>query len=378
MRDDGDRRVQYLGGHGAVEASSTTKRLSRRRPHAGARAPSDRPSARTSCTGRSLQLTRRAVRRQLDLQRLRSPAWGWRTSCSGRVGALEHGGRRRPPIDQWYIGLYAQDTWRTTDRVTLNAGLRWEPFFGQNIMNGAISQLQPRQLPEGREEHGVQQGAGRARSILATPGFPPGGSGPQQAVDGTSHRASGVAWDVTATAARRCARRTAWRTTSRPPNITTVSASAPPYGNRSLVDDPPGSSTIPTRTSVATRIRSSTAPTPSTFRPARSARSTPTSTRRASSRGTSRSNSSSGRLGRVGQLPGQLLGSALGQMRSIPACYLGPRPLHAATAWRTRSADQRESEQPARAVSGENPAAAKLIGTLDLLRRRRLRRTTGA
>src|SRR6185312_16233439 len=57
---------------------------------------------------------------------------------TGRVGRLEHGGPAILPMDQWYMGLYAQDTWRASPRVTINGGLRWEPYFGQNVKSGAV------------------------------------------------------------------------------------------------------------------------------------------------------------------------------------------------------------------------------------------------
>jgi carboxypeptidase family protein len=40
-----------------------------------------------------------------------------------------------------YFGAYAQDTWRIGPKITLNYGLRWEPFFPQQLVNGAVYQF---------------------------------------------------------------------------------------------------------------------------------------------------------------------------------------------------------------------------------------------
>lgn len=39
---------------------------------------------------------------------------------------------------QVYTGIYANDQWRATPRMTFNYGLRWEPYFPQQIRNGFI------------------------------------------------------------------------------------------------------------------------------------------------------------------------------------------------------------------------------------------------
>jgi Carboxypeptidase regulatory-like domain/TonB dependent receptor-like, beta-barrel len=44
-------------------------------------------------------------------------------------------------MQQTYFGIYAQDTWRMGTRVTLNYGLRWEPFFPPQLVNGAVYQF---------------------------------------------------------------------------------------------------------------------------------------------------------------------------------------------------------------------------------------------
>jgi len=156
----------------------------------------------------------------------------------GRVGRLEHGGPAILPSEQWYLGLYAQDTWRATPRLTINGGLRWEPYFGQSVRNGAIYNFVRENFTNNvRSQVFVNAPAGFI--YPGDPGFPGGRRGINTQWLNFSPRV-GLGWDVNGDG--RLAVRTSYGLTYDFPNAEyqLINANSPPFGNRTITEDPPG------------------------------------------------------------------------------------------------------------------------------------------
>ena len=113
---------------------------------------------------------------------------------TGQASTVEHGAPNTLHMSQWYLGVFAQDAWRTTDRVTVNVGLRWEPYFGQTITNGAVSNFVHENFQQGVK---TQRFKNAPVGIIypGDPGFPDGQKGMATQWGNLSPRA-GVAWDV--------------------------------------------------------------------------------------------------------------------------------------------------------------------------------------
>ena len=56
----------------------------------------------------------------------------------GQMSTMTQGTPNTTFTTKWYYGMYAQDAWKATRRLTINLGVRWEPFLPQRINNGAV------------------------------------------------------------------------------------------------------------------------------------------------------------------------------------------------------------------------------------------------
>jgi len=156
----------------------------------------------------------------------------------GRVTSVEHGGPQDVPIHSNYLGFYGQDTWRATDRVTFNMGLRWEPYFGVSVDNNAVYNFNIDNFRKGVKSK-VFVNAPAGLLYPGDEGFPSGKTGLNKQWTNFSPRA-GVAWDMNGDGrmALRASYALAYDFMSS--DYHQINSSAPPFGNRSLIFDPPG------------------------------------------------------------------------------------------------------------------------------------------
>src|SRR4030095_9107408 len=141
------------------------------------------------------------------------------------------------PMNMWYMGLYAQDAWRMTSRMTINAGIRWEPYFGQNVTNSAIYNFNIDNF-RNNVKSTVFVNAPAGLLYPGDKGFPPGKTGLNKQWLNFSPRV-GLAWDLSGDG--RMALRSSYGISYDFPTAErhNINAQAPPFGNRSLVIDPP-------------------------------------------------------------------------------------------------------------------------------------------
>jgi hypothetical protein len=96
-------------------------------------------------------------------------------------------------MQQWYAGIYAQDTWKLSPNITLNYGVRWEPAIAQQIRNGAIYNFSLDRFLAGQKST-VFANAPAGFLYPGDAGFVNGNAGMQSHWNQWAPRA-GIAWD---------------------------------------------------------------------------------------------------------------------------------------------------------------------------------------
>jgi hypothetical protein len=157
---------------------------------------------------------------------------------AGRVARVEIGGPSVLNIHNWYLGAYVQDAWRVSDRVTLNAGVRWEPYFGQYVEDGKVVLFRRENFDQGIRST-VFLNAPPGLIYPGDPGFPDGQTGLNKQWDNIAPRA-GLAWDVHGDGRRSVRSSYSMGYDFMAGEYHNINAGAPPFGNRSLITDPPG------------------------------------------------------------------------------------------------------------------------------------------
>ena len=284
----------------------------------------------------------------------------------GRVGRLEHGGAAIMPMDQWYMGFYGQDAWKATRNVTINAGLRWEPYFGANVQNGAVYNFSLDNFRKGVTTK-VFKNAPAGLVYPGDAGFPPGTTGLDKQWWNLSPRI-GLAWDVTGDT--RMAIRSAYGISYDFPTAEyqLINANSPPFGNRSLVEDPPGGFDNPYAHLGGDPHPILTSP-DTVFIPFGAYGATAPDIN--SPRIQQWNVTFEKQIGKFWQASASYLGSYTdrlwGQVAINPGVYLGLGPCTLqGVFYPTCSTNANLNQRRVFALSGENPAAALLIGNMDV------------
>jgi hypothetical protein len=67
----------------------------------------------------------------------------------GRAAAFSAGTPTGVHVSNHYLGLYAQDSWRVSSKLTVNAGLRWDPYFPVYGHDGRLTRFDRARFDQG-------------------------------------------------------------------------------------------------------------------------------------------------------------------------------------------------------------------------------------
>ena len=155
----------------------------------------------------------------------------------GLLSQLNMGGPSQLYMKQSYLGAYGQDTWKTTSKLTISAGVRWEPFIPYTDTKGANYNFSYDRFKQGVYST-VFKKAPAGLYYNGDPGFPTPSGVHNKWMHFGPH--VGLAWDVNGDGRTSIRASYALAYDFVGMKYRTNSTSAPPWGNRLALTDFPG------------------------------------------------------------------------------------------------------------------------------------------
>jgi hypothetical protein len=152
----------------------------------------------------------------------------------GRVGAMITGTTSGHHVNGTTVAVYAADSWKTTSRLTVNYGIRWEPYLPQYAQ--AIYNFDYNRFKQGIRST-VYQNAPAGLFYRGDPGFPKNGMNSRWLQFAPR---MGFAWDVSGDGKTSVRSSYTLGYVYPPGDFRETYSGAPPYGNRVNLSSPAG------------------------------------------------------------------------------------------------------------------------------------------
>lgn len=155
---------------------------------------------------------------------------------SGAIG-LQQSAPNFLIMKQTYVSFYAQDTWRASPNLTVNYGIRWEPYLPQEITNNAVYNFDLTRFQQGVKSS-VYKNAPAGLFYPGDPGFPTQAG--QKKVWSDIGPRVGLSWDPTGSGKTsvRASYGRSFDFINAQFHLNT--SNAPPWGDEIRVTNPPG------------------------------------------------------------------------------------------------------------------------------------------
>ncbi len=157
---------------------------------------------------------------------------------TGQLARLEQGAPGNYEPVRWYPRAFVSEVWKATQNLTLNAGLRWEPYLPEQKLDGAAYHFDYGRFQQ-RTRSTVFLNAPAGFYYPGDPGFPNELAGVNKNWKLFSPRV-GLAWDVTGDGRMSIRASYALSFETDPLETLNRASTAPPFGNRVEVVSPSG------------------------------------------------------------------------------------------------------------------------------------------